>query len=136
MDGWTCPDCDRTFARARQSHDCSPGLSLDEYFETGPDHERPVWEAVIAHLETLGPVHADVVSVGIFLKNPKKFADFRPKDRWVALGFGLPYRASHPTITRKVVDYGGRHWHVANLRTPADYDDALRSLLAEAYDER
>ena len=135
MDGWVCPDCDRMFGRPQQHHDCAPGLSLDEYFETGPDHERPIWDAVIGHLETLGPVHADVVSVGIFLKNPKKFADFRPKDRWVALGFNLRRRADHPTITRKVMPNGARFWHVANLRRPDDYDDVLKALLAEAYDE-
>ena len=133
MDGWTCPECDRTFARSKQMHDCAPGLSLEEYFATGPEHERPIWEAVIGHLETLGPVHPDVVSVGIFLKNPRKFADFRPKDRWVALGFNLRRRVDHPTITRKVVEHGGRFWHVANIADPAQLDDALFELLEAAY---
>lgn len=135
MDAWTCPECGRTFARTDQMHDCAPGMSLDEYFATGPEHERPIWDAVIAHLQTLGPVHPDVVSVGIFLKNPRKFADFRPKTRWVALGFNLRRRADHRTITRKVMPNGTRFWQVANLRTPDDYDEALRALLAEAYDE-
>ena len=135
MDAWTCPECNRLFARQRQAHDCAPGLTLDIYFATGPDHERPIWDVVIAHLETLGPVHADVVSVGIFLKNPRKFADFRARDRWVALGFNLRRRARHPTITRKVVANGAQFWHVANIRHPDDYDGALQALLAEAYDE-
>ncbi len=78
MTGWTCPDCARTFGRSRQTHDCAPGLSLDEYFSTGPSHERPVFETVMRHLDTIGPVHLDVVSVGIFLKNPRKFAELRP----------------------------------------------------------
>ena len=30
MTGWTCPECGRLFARARQGHDCAPGLTLDE----------------------------------------------------------------------------------------------------------
>lgn len=133
MDGWTCPECGRLFGR-RQSHDCSPGLTVEEYFSTGPTHERPVYDAVMAHLATVGPVHADVVSVGIFLKNPAKFAELRPMQRWVAISFGLPRRASHRTITRKVVQYGDRWWHVANVATPADLDDDLRALLTEAYE--
>jgi hypothetical protein len=32
-----------------------------------------------------------------------------------------------------VVEYGSRFWHVANVATPAQVDDALRSLLTEAY---
>lgn len=130
---WTCPECGRLFGRVRQGHDCAPGLTLEEYFATGPPHERPVFDAVMRHLATVGPVHTDVVSVGIFLKNPRKFAELRPMQRWVAMWFALPRRAAHRTITRKVVEDGGRYWHVANLRGPDDVDDDLRGLLTESY---
>ena len=135
VQGWTCPDCGRLFARSRQGHDCSPGMSLDEYFETDPGHERPIFDVVMRHVESLGPVHAEPVSVGIFLKNPHKFAELRTMRRWVAIGFSLHRRASHPAITRKVVEYGNRHWHVANVDTPEQLDNELLSLLTEAYDE-
>jgi hypothetical protein len=130
---WTCPECGRLFGRSGQSHDCAPGLSLEEYFSTGPAHERPIFDAVMRHVESLGPVHADIVSVGVFLKNPRKFAELRPRDRWVAISFSLRRRATHPTITRKVVEYGSRYWHVANVATVDDIDDALLALIAEAY---
>ena len=132
--GWTCADCHRVFARTGQGHDCAPGLTLEEYFETGPAHERPVFDAVMAHVTTLGPVHADIVSVGIFLKNPRKFAELRPMQRWVAVSFDLRRRARHRTITRKVIDHGDRYWHVANVATPDDLDEDLLALLTEAYD--
>ena len=131
--GWTCPDCGRLFGRTGQGHDCAPGLSIEEYFETGPTHERPVFEAVMAHVQSLGPVHADVVSVGIFLKNPRKFAELRPMQHWVAVSFALSRKATHRTITRKVISYGSKFWHTANVATPDDFDDALRDLLTEAY---
>jgi hypothetical protein len=108
-------------------------MSLEEYFSTGPEHERPIFEAVIGHLDTLGPVHVEPVSVGIFLKRAQTFAQLRPKDRWVALSFSLPRRVQHERITRKVVQYHGRYHHVANLRTADDLDDRLRSWLSEAY---
>ncbi len=132
-DGWTCPECDRLFGRRGQSHDCAPGLSLEEYFATGPDHERPVFDAVMAHVETLGPVHLDVVAVGIFLKNPARFAQLRPMTKWVAVSFSLDRKATHTTITRKHVEHGGRFWHVANVASPDQVDDALCDLLTEAY---
>lgn len=131
--GWTCPDCGRMFGRQKQSHDCAPGLTLEEYFSTGPAHERPVFEAVMQHVSSLGPVHADVVSVGIFLKNPRKFAELRPMQKWVAVWFALDRRAAHRTITRKVIEDGGRYWHIANVAEPGDIDDDLRELLTEAY---
>jgi hypothetical protein len=133
MTGWTCPQCRRLFRRAGQSHECAPALSVEEYFSTGPAHERPVFEAVMRHLDTLGPVHVEPVSVGIFLKRAQTFAQLRPKDRWVALSFSLSRRVQHERIIRKVVRYHGRYHHVANLRTPDDLDDRLRSWLAEAY---
>ena len=135
MDGWTCEACGRRFGRARQSHDCSPGLTLEEYFSTGPAHERPIFDAVMRHLEPVGPVHVDPVSVGIFLKNPRKFAELRPMQRWVAVSFSLQRRAAHRTIVRKVIPYGGKYFHVANVTTPADIDAGIGDLLVEAYVE-
>ena len=131
---WTCPECGRLFARARQGHACSPGLSLDEYFSTGPAHERPIFNAVMEGLAGLGPVHVELVQVGIFLKNPKRFAELRPKDRWVAVSFSLGRRATHRTIVRKVIPYGQRYWHVANVASPDDIDTGLLALLTEAYE--
>ena len=49
-------------------------MTLKEYFSTGPAMEKPIFDAVFAHLETIGPVHVEPVSVGIFFKNPRKFA--------------------------------------------------------------
>ena len=131
--GWRCPDCGRIFGRSKQSHDCAPGMTLEEYFATGPTHERPVFETVMRHVSSLGPVHADVVSVGIFLKNPRKFAELRPMQKWVAVSFSLTRCAAHRTITRKVVVEGNRYWHVANIAAPDDIDHDFRNLLTEAY---
>jgi len=108
-------------------------MSVEEYFSTGPAHERPIFDAVLAHVTTLGPVHVEPVSVGIFLKRAQTFAELRPRDRWVALSFSLPRQVRHERIVRKVMEYHGRYYHVANLRTPADFDDRLRGWLTEAY---
>ena len=108
-------------------------MSLEEYFTTGPPHERPVSEAVIAHLRTLGPLHVEPVSVGIFLKRAQSFVQLRPMQRWVAVSFRLPRKASHRSITRRVEPYGRWHHHVANVRSPEDLDDDLLALLTEAY---
>lgn len=110
-------------------------MTLEEYFSTGPPHERPVFDAVLGHVESLGPVHVEPVSVGIFLKNPRKFAELRPMQRWVALSFSLGRPARHPTIVRKVIPYGGRYFHVANVATPDDLDEDLCELLTAAYQE-
>jgi hypothetical protein len=108
-------------------------MTLDEYFSTGPERERPIFEAVMAHLETLGPVHVEPVSVGIFLKRSHGFAELRPMVRWVALSFRLPHRVDSPKIARRVAMSGDRRWYVVNLRSADDVDDDVRGWLTEAY---
>jgi hypothetical protein len=87
----------------------------------------------MAHFATVGDVHVEPVSVGIFLKRAQTFAQLRPKDRWVALSFALPRKVQHERITRRVIEYHGRYHHVANVRGPEDLDARLLGWLTEAY---
>ena len=108
-------------------------MTLDEYFSTGPDRERPIFDAVIAHLETLGDVHVEPVSVGIFLKRSRGFAELRPKVNWIELSFGLARAIDHPKITRVIRASGARTYHFVKLRDPSDIDGDVRDWLTEAY---
>ena len=130
---WQCPECGRQFGRNRQSHECAPAMSLDEYFSTGPPHERPIFDAVMAHVDTLGPVHVEPVSVGIFLKCPRKFAELRPKQKWVALAFVLSHDLDHPKIARTMRSSPSRMHHVVNLRSVDDVDADVCGWLTESY---
>lgn len=133
MSAWVCPACRRQFGRLNQSHVCEPAMTLEEYFATGETRERTVFEAVLGHLRRVGPVHVEPVAVGIFLKRDRGFVELRPMRRWVAVSFVLPRVVTHRSIARKVVPYGGRYWHVANVAGPEDLDEALLGYLTEAY---
>ncbi|CAN5532231.1 DUF5655 domain-containing protein [soil metagenome] len=130
---WDCPDCGRRFARKGQGHECAPAMTIDEYFSTGPSYERPIFDAVMAALDGVGPVHVEPVSVGIFLKRAQTFAQLRPMTRWETLSFSLAREQRHPLMTRKVQRYGDRWWHVLNLTGADDVDDRIATWLAEAY---
>jgi hypothetical protein len=108
-------------------------MTLEEYFSTGPERERPIYEAVKAHLDTLGPIVVEPVSLGIFLKRPARVAQLRPATKWVDLSLSLAQPVQDRRIVRKPVDYGGRWWHVARLVGPEDVDDVVRAWLTEAY---
>ncbi len=108
-------------------------MALEDYFATCPPWERPIFEAVMAHLRTLGPVHVEPVSVGIFIKKSGNFVQLRPMARWVALSFMLPRRIQHPKIARKPITYGAVTYHVVNLRGPEDVDGDVRAWLSESY---
>jgi uncharacterized protein DUF5655 len=130
---WTCPNCERRFGRRNQTHECAPAMALEDYFATGPARERPIFEAVMEHLESVGPVHVEPVSVGIFLKRSRTFAELRPKVRWVALSFTLSGQIDDPRVARRVAISGNRTWYVVNLRDPSDVDGQIRAWLTEAY---
>jgi hypothetical protein len=133
MAGWICPTCSRLFRRQGQSHECAPAMTLDEYFSTGLERERPIFQAVMAHLHTLGPVHVEPLSVGIFIKTSGSFLELRPMQKWVALSFKLPRRMTNPRIARKPLTVGDNIFYVVNLRAPEDVDDEVRGWLTEAY---
>jgi len=109
-------------------------MTVDDYFATGPAHERPIFDAVMQHFEAVGPVFVEPVSVGIFLKRAGMFCELRPKDRWVAVSFSLRRHVRHRCITRKVVPYNGKYWHTANVARVEDLDDELLGYLTEAYE--
>lgn len=132
MSSWDCPECGRRFARRGQTHECAPALSIDEYFATGPVWERPIFDVVREHLESLGDVHIEPVSVGIFFKRARTFVELRPMSTWVALSFSSPRQLDDPRISRRA-RYGSRMYYWVRLRSPADVDDVVRGWLTECY---
>lgn len=134
MTAWTCPKCDRRFGRRNQSHECAPAMTLEEYFAAdGPPFERPIFDAVHGHLTALGPLHLEPVSVGLFFKRSRTFAELRPMTRWMVLSFILSHRVDDPRITRQGTISGSRVYHQTKLHGPDDVDEQVRDWLTDAY---
>ena len=132
---WECPECKRRFGRGGQGHECAPAMSLEEYFETGPDFERPIFEAVRDHMEKLDPdIWYEPVSVGVFFKRRSVFLSLRTMTKWIAVGFNLDHKLTSDRISRKVIEHGRRYYHVVNVRSAADVDDELLEWLTEAWE--
>ncbi|MEV0618629.1 DUF5655 domain-containing protein [Nonomuraea sp. NPDC050404] len=131
MTRWVCPECDREFARTRQSHVCVPGCTVEETFAPHPPVYREIYDRL---LDGLGPVHEDAVRVGVFLKSEHKFAEIRPKARSLSLALVLPRRVEHPLVSRTFPMPDGRVWHMFKLNRVADVDEHILDLMAEAYD--
>jgi hypothetical protein len=113
-------------------------MDLEEYFSTGPERERPIFDAVWAHLESLAgddgeTVYVEPVSVGIFFKGRRTFAQLRPKTKWVALSFNLDRKLTSPRLSRKVVEHSGRFFHVVNVAEPSEIDEQITDWLTESF---
>ncbi|GIJ48578.1 hypothetical protein Val02_54640 [Virgisporangium aliadipatigenens] len=130
---WTCPACEREFGRARQAHVCVPGCTVDDSFAGRPAEYRRIYDAIIGFVRTLGPVHEDAVSVGVFLKASRSFAEVRPVARSVNLWIVLGRPLSGARIGRAERASAGRHAHLVKLTSVDQVDDELRGWLEEAY---
>jgi uncharacterized protein DUF5655 len=133
MSRWTCPKCDREFGRARQSHVCVPGCTVEECFAPWPPHYREMYDRMVDHLATLGALHADAVSVGVFLKSDRKLAEVRPKARSLSVALFLPRPVEHTRISRQM-PAGDRTLHFVKLLSVDDVDEQLLAWLTECYD--
>ncbi len=133
MPRWTCPRCDREFGRAGQSHTCVPGITVDAAFAGRPPEQRAIYDEILAYLESLGPVHEDAVSVGVFLKRDRKLAEVRPRSRDISLAVYLPRPDPDPRFARILERSGPRVVHVLLLARPHEVDDQVRRWLTEAF---
>lgn len=128
MARWTCPECEREFDRARQSHVCVPGCTVDDTFR-GREWQRPICDEILAFLTDLGPLHVDAVGVGVFLKRQRKLAELRPMARALSVNLWLPRVVTDARVLRRFDT-----WHVLRLTGVEQVDDQLRTWLTESYD--
>ncbi|WP_235190767.1 DUF5655 domain-containing protein [Amycolatopsis rifamycinica] len=131
---WTCPRCDREFARAGQGHTCVPGGTVAETFAGRPPWQRAVYDAVLDHLHTLGDVHEDAVKVGVFLKRDRKLAELRPRARDVLVYLWLPRPVETARIAPASWASGPRVGHRLSLRAVSEVDDEVREWFTIAYE--
>jgi hypothetical protein len=133
MDRWTCPNCEREFGRRNQGHMCNPGMTVDQYFAQAKPFERPIFEVVNAHLHQLGGLIVDPIGIGVLFKNGPMLCELRAMSKWVALGFSLRRRLESDRLSRKVIDYKSKYFHVINVSAPTEIDDEILEWLTEAY---
>lgn len=112
---------------------CVPGGTVDESFAGRPPVQREIFNALLAHLRALGPVHIGAVRVGVFLHCDRKLAEVRPQIRSLVLSVVLPRPTDHPRIARRMTIGAGRIGDVVKLVTLEDVDDEVRAWLTEAY---
>ena len=110
-----------------------PGGTVDAAVAGHLPRLRAVYDAIMGHLASLGPVHEDAVSVGVFLNRDRKLAEVRPRSRDVSLALYLPRPVHDPRIARVYGPGAPRVVHMIILREPGEVDEQLRGWLTEAF---
>ena len=131
---WTCPRCGRSFGSAGQSHSCIPAGTLDASFAGRPDWQREAYERVAAHLRGLGPLVIEPVSVGVFFKRARSFAEVRPMKSALRVEFLLSRSLDDPRVVKTVAMSANRIAIFVDVRSPDEIDAQLLAWLTEAYE--
>lgn len=135
MPKWTCPICDRSFARTGQGHTCEPTAPLEQYLAGWPDGDAEIAWRVIDVVESCGPVDVEAAQVGLFFKTSRSIVQLRPKKNRLEL-MVIVARPVDGSRVRRRVAVGPNHAIFTDLRAPDDVDDWVHELIFEAYDLR
>ena len=129
---WRCSDCHRDFANRNQSHACGRH-SLARHFEGKPPEIRALFDAVVAAIQSIGPVRVLPEKTRIAFQVRMSFAQVTPRKQWLDGHVVLARRLESPRF-RKVETVSPRnHVHAFRLSDLSEIDDEFRAWLTEAY---
>lgn len=129
---WTCPECQRSFGRKNQSHECAPSGTVDDYFAARPPALRKVFDALERRIVRLGGT-IDPVTACIMFKRARTFAEIRAKRDRLTLAFILSRELADDRIARRLRISAHRVVHYVELHAARDVDRVVGEWLAEAY---
>jgi hypothetical protein len=129
---WTCPSCERQFVIANMWHSCHRG-TVDDFFALH-SHLRPVFDAFVSFVETIGPFTVEVVKTRISFMTRTRFAGVgRLRRDGLVASFWLKRPVASSRFLR-VEHLEPSYWVYQVLVTSTDdLDDELHGWLEEAY---
>ena len=130
---WSCPECGREFAKARQWHSCAK-RSVGAHFAGKDPAVRRVFDRLTRRLKSLGPFRMDAVKTSINLVAKHHFGGVTVRKDSLRVGFLASERIDDPRIAHTLRLGANRVGHSVVLRSPEDVDDQLMSWLARAYE--
>src|SRR6185369_323502 len=129
---WTCPDCDRVFARAGQKHMCER-YSADTLLDAATPAARSLYHALLGRLAQLGPFDLAPTRRQIGLRGERRiFAGLSFQGDQLRGYLDIPRRVDSPRF-RRVSDYTHHLWvHHFVIGDVAEIDDEFSGWMAES----
>jgi hypothetical protein len=128
---WSCPKCNRKFARMNQRHRCGTG-NRSEVLRGRPDFVVALYRSLESFAKTFGPVEFVARDRYVLLRSRRIFADLVLMTDALRVAVHLSRRIESPLFFKIVA--GRKHVsHVAKLRDERDLS-TLKPYLREAYE--
>jgi len=129
---WRCAKCGRDFANRNQSHSCGRH-KLADHFRDKPPEIRALFDAVVAAIESIGPVTILPEKTRIAFHVRMSFAQVTPRKNRLDGHVVFARRLESPRFTRVETFSPRNHLHAFRLTTPGDVDEEFHRWLREAY---
>ena len=108
-------------------------MTVEEHLRDKTPRAVELFRAFEGLVRECGPVRLHPVKTGIGFIARMTFAGATLRQRWIDVGFLLPYRLDADRI-RRVDSYGlHTHGHRVRIRDVAEVDSELRGWIREAY---
>ena len=127
---WTCPQCDRAFARSKQSHSCD-ARSVASHFEDKDPKLAALFENLVEKLQKRGPIRIDAAKTSIHLVSTHAFGGITVRRDHLRVEF-LSRRVIDSARIVKTESLGRRYAYHVIVREMSDIDKELIDWLAEA----
>jgi len=129
---WKCPKCGHRFVTKNLSHSCV-NVPLAQHFRGRPPERKRTWDRWLAAVRACGKVTMYAQKSRITIMARVRFAGAVVHNSYLDAGLWMRRRVEHPSLC-KTEDFGRLGFvHHFRLETPDQVDDALRSLVREAY---
>jgi len=130
---WTCPDCDRTFARTGQLHKCER-WTVEDHTSGRPAEIVELFDRFVAAARTFGPVDLAPVRGQVGLRGSRRiWAGLVLRADRINGYLDLARPVESPRFPR-VTPYTKRLWvHHFRVAGPADLDAEFVGWIGESY---
>ncbi len=128
---WECPNCHRTFRRAKQPHSCKT-VSLENHLRS--DQLRFLFDYLLKELDReVGEFKVLSLPCCIHLVGEYDFLAVLAKKDHLEIRFVLKRELSNSKVKRSARISTTSYKHSVDVRTPEDIDETLLGWVREAY---
>lgn len=114
---------------------------IKKFFTEYPETHK-LFTLICSYIDSLGEINVEVMKTQISFGTKKKFAWIWLPQTWVkgapangvVLTVGLRRRIEHPKVKEIKEPYPGRFTHHIVLLNKSDFNDDIKGILKEAYD--
>jgi hypothetical protein len=130
---WTCPQCQRKFAKANRRHSCGM-FTVEQYLDGKPLAIVALFDRLIELAKACGPVIVAPTKSMVLFKARTSFAEVKAKKDRLDVQVVFRERVANPRFRRTTEPWPGCIVHSFQVEEIEQLDDEVAGWLKEAYE--